>query len=251
MFYLEKKQLINIAQLEQDPKMLNQLIADIINLDFNKLNQSRQQRLESEGSQQRSGSNNSHQHKISQSRGSVSSNKTSRRQGTPVGHPAQGNCYPTDSTLSSSISNFSNFNKRRGSVMNASDEKSPAIAKPRVNSQGSSKEQQLQAPVATINLNINGKVNNISISPIGLIGSNNQISAPKVQSTLAGNQKPILLNDPNQPGFNPQNVGARRGSDGQIVKRSKQAPLETQAQQRAQNQPNSSQLTQNPQPYFG
>jgi hypothetical protein len=190
LFYLEKKQLINIAQLEQDPKMLNQLIADIINLDFNKLSQSRQQRLESEGSQQRSGSNNSNQHKISQSRGSVSSNKTSRRQGTPVSHPVQGNCHPTDSTLSSSISSklhvyafyldFSNFNKRRGSVMNASDEKSPAIAKPRVNSQGSSKDQQPQAPVATINLSINGKVNSISISPMGLIGTNNQISAPKV-----------------------------------------------------------------------
>lgn len=69
--------------------------------------------------------------------------------------------------------------------MNASDEKSPALTKPRVNSQGGKTDPH--APVTTINLNINGKVNNISISPIGIIGNNNQVVAPKVQSTLAGN----------------------------------------------------------------
>lgn len=35
-----------------------------------------------------------------------------------------------------------------------------------------------QVPASTINLNINAKVNNISINPISVKGNNNQVTAP-------------------------------------------------------------------------
>jgi hypothetical protein len=77
------------------------------------------------------------------------------------------------------------------------------------------------APVTTINLNINGKVNNISINPINILSANNQITAPQVQSSMACNQKPILLNDPSTSKNGINNVASRRGSDGQIIQRNK------------------------------
>jgi hypothetical protein len=68
---------------------------------------------------------------------------------------------------------FSNFQKRRGSIVNGSEERSPTdTAKFRNGSK--------QAPKTTINLQVHAKVNNINISPITIIGNNNQVIAPHV-----------------------------------------------------------------------
>lgn len=104
--------------------------------------------------------------------------------------------------------------------MTGSNEKSPAVQQKARNNSSLSKELG-HPPVTTINLNINGKVNNISINPINIISGNSQIMAPHVQSSMASNNKPILLNDPASTKNNMHNVGSRRGSDGQIIQRNK------------------------------
>jgi hypothetical protein len=69
--------------------------------------------------------------------------------------------------------------------MSGGGERSPAcvetISKLRTNSSNNQKTGiAVQPPSTTINLNINTKVNNISINPITIKGNNNSVIAPQV-----------------------------------------------------------------------